>query len=176
MKIILFICTLIMFTENSILFDFNDESRVRDWQIVDDGVMGGLSRGQFSINAEGHGVFEGQVSLENNGGFSSVRHGLHDVNVSSDRSIVLHIKGDGKQYQFRVKDSMNHYYSFIHAFQTSGDWQEIVIPLNSMYASFRGRKVNVPNFFSDQIEEVRFLIANKKMEEFKLLIDKIEIR
>ena len=45
-----------------------------------------------------------------------------------------------------------------------------------MYPSFRGRKLDEPNFFHKSIEEVTFLIANKKNEEFILLIDKIELR
>jgi hypothetical protein len=56
---------------------------------------------------------------------------------------------------------------------TSGEWQEIVIPLEDMYPSFRGRRLSKPNFSSDYIEEVTFLIGNKKDESFKLFIDKI---
>ena len=167
---------LLMTYSSSILFDFNSDSNARAWQVVDDVVMGGRSSGQFSINADGHGVFEGRVSLENNGGFSSVRYSPGNASVNPDQTVVLIVKGDGKQYQFRVKDDLGNYYSFVQSFQTSGDWEEIEIPLNSMYASFRGRRVNVPNFSGNQIAEVRFLIANKKAEDFKLLIDKIEIR
>lgn len=36
--------------------------------------MGGKSSGDFYINESGNGVFEGFVSLANNGGFSSVRY------------------------------------------------------------------------------------------------------
>ena len=39
------------------------------WQVIDDGVMGGRSKGNFAINEEGNAVFEGTVSLDNNGGF-----------------------------------------------------------------------------------------------------------
>ena len=39
---------------------------------------------------------------------------------------------------------------------------KIEIPINSMYPSFRGRKLDKPNFFHKSIEEVTFLIANKK--------------
>ena len=67
------------------------------------------------------------------------------------------------------------YFSFIAPFLTSGEWQEIVIPLEDMYPSFRGRRLNQPNFSSDYIEELAFLIGNKKSESFKLLIDKITL-
>ena len=45
-----------------------------------------------------------------------------------------------------------------------------------MYPSFRGRKLNQANFSNDYIEEIAFLIANKRQENFKLLIDKIELK
>mgnify|MGYP001794145454 CR=1 FL=1 len=56
------------------LFDFKKDSSLAGWSIVDDVVMGGRSAGHFKINREGHGEFYGTVSLENNGGFSSVRY------------------------------------------------------------------------------------------------------
>lgn len=45
-----------------------------------------------------------------------------------------------------------------------------------MYPSFRGRKLAQPNFSSDHVEEIAFLIGNKKPESFKLMIDKIELK
>ena len=50
-----------------------DTSESGLWRSVNDGVMGGLSRGSLRIVAAGVGIFEGEVSLENNGGFASVR-------------------------------------------------------------------------------------------------------
>ena len=45
-----------------ILYDFSSKNSVRDWYVVDDGVMGGRSKGNFYLNKEGHGVFLGNVS------------------------------------------------------------------------------------------------------------------
>ena len=55
-----------------VLFDFAEPAAMRGWQIEDDGVMGGVSKGTFTRAPEGHAVFSGKVSLDNNGGFSSV--------------------------------------------------------------------------------------------------------
>lgn len=52
---------------------FNTFSNTNHWVIVDDVVMGGKSSGHFKID-EGKGMFYGEISLENNGGFSSVRY------------------------------------------------------------------------------------------------------
>jgi NADH dehydrogenase [ubiquinone] 1 alpha subcomplex assembly factor 1 len=44
-----------------------------------------------------------------------------------------------------------------------------------MYPSFRGRTLNMPHFNENSIEEVVFLIGNKKNESFELVLDRIEI-
>ncbi|MBC8769339.1 CIA30 family protein [Arenibacter sp. BSSL-BM3] len=160
---------------SKIIFDFNKDSNIKEWRIVNDGVMGGLSVGSFSLSPNGHGLFEGEISLENNGGFSSVRYRFDKLQVTKDSYIIILLKGDGKDYQFRVKDNSSNYYSYITTFPTTGEWEEIKISLKDMYPSFRGRKLDQPNFSKDYIEEIVFLIGNKRTENFKLLIDRIDL-
>lgn len=165
-----------MFTNTSTIYDFSKENSLENWYVVDDVVMGGKSNSELFINEEGHGVFRGNVSLENNGGFSSIQYRLDGVGVEDAKKISIRLKGDGKRYQFRIKDNRRKYYSYIAYFQTNGDWQTIEIPLKDFYASFRGRTLDLPNFHHSKIEEVAFLIANKKAENFQLVIDKMELR
>lgn len=159
-----------------IIFDFKKNSNIEGWRIVDDVVMGGRSSGSFKLSPEGFGQFEGNISLENNGGFSSVRYQFEKLKVNETGIIIIRLKGDGKNYQFRIKDKSSTYYSYIASFRTSGEWQEIEIQLKDMYPSFRGRKLDLPNFSHEYIEEIVFLIGNKTPEKFKLLIDKIELK
>ena len=160
----------------SIIYDFDKDNSTANWRVVDDGVMGGLSQGKLTVNKDGHGEFTGTVSLENNGGFSSLRYRFKTIEASEEQSIVLSIKGDGKKYQFRVKDDINQYHSYVYDFQTNGEWQTVNIPLAKMYPSFRGRKLNIPNFNQSQLEEIAILIGNKKAESFELMIDKVELK
>lgn len=155
------------------LFDFNLESNIRNWKIVDDVVMGGRSNGNFKINDTGYGEFSGDVSLKNNGGFSSVRYNFNTVSSSNFKSFQLRIKGDGNSFQFRVKSSNRQRFSYIYTFNTSGDWETISIPFNKMEPAFRGYKLDQPNFDGLQMEEIAFLIGNKKEQSFKLFIDSI---
>ena len=144
------------FITSSLIFDFNKKSDIRSWRIVDDIVMGGRSSGNFRLNAEGHGVFEGEISLENNGGFSSVRFGFEKILIKDNTKINIKLRGDGKNYQFRIKSNTGDYYSFIMPFSTSGEWQEIEIPLKDMYPSFRGTKLDMQNFSNDYFTEIAF--------------------
>ena len=113
------------------IFDFNKNSDIKDWTVVDDVVMGGRSSGSFGLNENGHGIFQGFVSLENNGGFSSVRYQFEKKDVQTFTKIILKIKGDGKQYQFRIKANASNPYSYISTFSTTGDWQEVEIILKN---------------------------------------------
>lgn len=158
------------------IFDFNKTSDVQDWKILDDAVMGGESSGTFRLNADGLGVFEGSISLDNNGGFSSVRYGFEKKLIKENTKISVQLKGDGKKYQLRIKSNAGDYYSYVAPFLTTGEWQEIEIYLKDMYPSFRGRRLDQPNFSNDYFEEITFLIGNKKKEQFKLLIDKIALK
>ncbi len=158
---------------NMVIFDFNKESDISDWKIVNDVVMGGQSRSKFYLNDEGLGVFKGTVSLENNGGFSSVRFRFNQKNIEGYKKVKLRLKGDGKRYQFRAKTNKEDQQAYISYFETSEEWQTIEILLSDLSPTFRGRKLNMPNFPAEELEEVAFMIGNKVNENFELVIDKI---
>lgn len=152
-----------MLIKSQLIFDFNHDSNITGWKVIDDVVVGGRSNGKFKMDSDGNGVFFGDVSLDNNGGFSSVRYQFEKINITKDSKVLIRLKGDGKEYQFRVKSNRNTYYSYITIFKTSGDWENIIINLNDLHPSFRGQTLNIPNFTGNSIEEMVFLIGNKKM-------------
>jgi NADH dehydrogenase [ubiquinone] 1 alpha subcomplex assembly factor 1 len=160
----------------ALIYNFQKDAFTSGWRVVDDSVMGGLSQGKLTTNDAGHGVYYGTVSIENNGGFSSLRYRFDQTSVFDFTTIVLRIKGDGKRYQFRVRDKKEQSHSYITYFKTTGEWQDIEIKLADMFPSFRGRKLTIPNFNHNQIEELAFLIGNKRSESFELMIDKIEMK
>jgi len=157
-----------------ILFDFskNDD---KGWWIVNDGVMGGLSEGDFQVT-DMKAIFSGRVSTDNNGGFTMVRKQFSSVSILDHKSFVILLKGDGKTYQFRVKSNANQRHSYVYSFTTTTEWQEIIIPFSSLEPRFRGRKVDTANFDGQQIEEIAFLIGNKQKESFQLILDKISVK
>ncbi len=157
------------------LVDFKENPTTKRWNVVDDVVMGGRSSGSFTITDDGYGKFSGEVSLENNGGFSSVKYDIETLAVKQSHTIRIRLKGDGNAYQFRVKDKRRHSYSYIITFETTGKWQTLEFTLADLYPTFRGRKVDLPNFDQDTIEEIRFLIGNKKPQKFELLLESIAV-
>ena len=146
----------------ALLFDFNKNTNAKEWRIIDDTVMGGRSYGKFKMDADGNGVFFGDVSTANNGGFSSVRYQMNRKAISNYTKVAIRLKGDGKNYQFRIKDKYNNYYSYITTFKTTGEWQTIDIKLSDLYPSFRGRKLDLQNFNSNAVAKS----YNSKYEMF----------
>ncbi len=157
------------------LFDFTPDSDIRDWVTVDDTVMGGVSNGNFRLDEAGHGVYSGLVSLENNGGFSSLRYRMPAIRIAGCSKATLRVKGDGKRYQFRAKTSDFDRHSYVGYFETSGEWEEVDIELSTLRPQFRGRKLDLPNYPVEMLSEIALLIGNKKEEEFTLLLDWIKL-
>jgi hypothetical protein len=169
--------TLLFLTQSPpmTLFDFTPDSDIRNWRTVDDTVMGGRSDGNFRLNDAGHGEYTGHVSLENNGGFSSLRYRMPTLRVEGLTKIILRVKGDGKRYQFRTKTSDYDRYSYVTFFETTGEWQEITLDLKTMKPQFRGRVLNLPDYPAEMLSEVAILIGNKEEEDFRLALDWIRL-
>lgn len=157
---------------NTVLFDFSENSNFSNWLVVNDDVMGGRSQATFEITSLGSALFKGKVSLENNGGFSSIRYNMEAVQTKNLKMLAVRLKGDGKDYQLRIREKQSDYFSYIATFATSGEWETIEVPLSEMYPSFRGRKLDRPNFNGSSVVELTFLISNKKAESFAIEIQK----
>lgn len=167
-------CMTSLANSQFVLFDENKLDTI-EWWIVNDGVMGGLSEGNFEIR-NNCAVFNGTVSTANNGGFAMVRGRLHEMAIDSFSHFVLQVKGDGKNYQFRAKSEGSQRHSYVHSFETNGEWQEIIIPFDILKPRFRGRDVNLPNFEGEMLAELAFLIGNKANESFELQIKSIRLK
>ena len=166
---------VIMMAEKTpkIIYDFNKSSDMRDWVVVDDGVMGGVSSGSIRLDKSGNGLYSGYISLDNYGGFSSIRLRQRESNVDRYEYLVIGLYRDNKNYQFRINSKYYDRHVYGYKFFAKDEWQEIKIPLSSMKPQFRGRSLRMNNFNSKSIVEFGILIGNKVEENFSLLIDYI---
>tara|TARA_Y100001970_G_scaffold177033_1_gene215702 strand:+ start:2189 stop:2767 length:579 start_codon:yes stop_codon:yes gene_type:complete len=163
-----------MSQEEIMLEDFS-ENDLLSWNIVDDTVMGGRSRGSFKIN-NNVGEFKGYLSLANNGGFSSVR-AYYPYDLIGISSITLRIKGDGRKYNFRVRTNKNSWVSYSHSFSTEPNtWQEITLNIQDFFPTYRGYNVqNVQRLSELLIREIGIMISDKNEGNFALMIDWIMV-
>jgi len=144
------------------------------WFVVNDGVMGGLSRGRFDIGADGSALFQGRLSLENNGGFSSVRRAPREYALAGYAGVIFRVRGDGRTYQFRLRMSDRFdAIAYRAEFETQADtWTTVSIPFAAFEPTFRGRRVpGAPELRPDRIVQIGFLIADQQAGPFRLSID-----
>jgi hypothetical protein len=161
--------------ERLVISDFSKGSKGSGWKIENDGVMGGVSQGRFLVTEQGVAIFSGEISLENNGGFSSVQYVFDPMDVTEYEAVLLRIKGDGKRYQFIVEatSGARHYYTY--GFTTTGEWQTVRVPFAEMKPMSRGNPLRIPNYSGETMTMVRFLIGNNREESFQLLIESISL-
>lgn len=155
------------------IFDFATDTDASGWQVEDDVVMGGRSTGRFEVSRDGHGVFSGDVSLENNGGFSSVQYFFPETDIRGYTTAAIRLKGDGKTYRFLTEatEKARHYY--VYELPTGTEWETVRIPLLEMFPERRGDRLSLPNFPGETLAQVRFLIGNQRAETFRLEVDRI---
>ena len=173
--IIIFMSVFNLTQNIKVIFEFDKSCNIDAWQVVDDIVMGGKSHSEISLNKDGNGVFKGIVSIENNGGFSSISLNLNKIETTLNKTISLKLKGDGSVFQLRVKRSKYERHSYVFNFKTTGNWEIIEIPLEEMTPSFRGFKLDISNFNQDDIQQIGFLKASKKNTPFRLEISHIHL-
>lgn len=144
-----------------------------NWQIVNDTVMGGRSTSSVSTSSNGGLHFSGKVSLENNGGFCMVKSILSKPVSKEATTCSITVIGDGKTYQFRLKPNRYDRESYVMNFNTNKKEQTFTFEISDFKPYFRGRSLNLPPITDKQIEEIAFLIGNKKAEKFDLVIKNI---
>jgi monofunctional biosynthetic peptidoglycan transglycosylase len=161
------------------LFDFSATADEPAWISVNDGVMGGVSRGGAKL-IDGSLHFRGVLSLENNGGFSSIRSGGPTRDLSAAKVIVLRVKGDGRTYRLQLATNAEFRRSRISyqaEFPTkAGEWTEVAVPLAALVPQFRGQKLSGPPLDRTRIEEIGLSLADGNPGAFALEIDWIRAR
>mgnify|MGYP006284601015 CR=1 FL=1 len=160
----------------TVYLDTFDPVPALDWQPVNDVVMGGRSASSFTVTEPGIGTFAGEVSLENNGGFASVRAPLSEPLDRAMRGLRIRVQGDGQAYNLRVRCSGRYSrVAYRVAFATlTQNWEEHWFTWADFTPTFRGRILTgVPHPAPDRVREVGFIIADKQAGPFSLNIDYI---
>lgn len=160
----------------NMLIDFTDKKAGHQMNVVNDGVMGGLSQGIIEMTQNDSLLFKGNISLQNNGGFSSFRIGGKLWDLSAWKGVEILVKGDGRTYGLRATTDekfLRSSVSFTADFKTVKDeWVKLQIPFSKMKASWRGRKLD-RNFDPAQIKGLGIILADKQAGKFALEIKSI---
>ena len=159
--------------EMNTLFKFTGEHADQPWLSSNDGVMGGRSAGSATIGDDGM-RFSGTLSLENNGGFSSV-YTPGNFDLSAGEGVRLRVLGDSRTYQLRFhSDALfreGWAVNFAADFQTTaGEWIEVFVPFSKLEQSWRGRQLSGYTFNAKDIRRMALMLADKQAGPFSLRV------
>lgn len=151
---------------------FESDEPLKSWTSVNDGVMGGISKGGFKRSEQGTLLFTGDLSLENNGGFASIRMKPSALGLSGMSALVVKARGDGRTYwvDLRVTNQMNASSYRAYLPTTAGEWQETRIPFADFKLQAFGRELPVKPLNVAAVTSVGFTLADKKAGPFALEI------
>jgi len=168
--------TPIQQAQSIVLYDFADQSDVSDWFNQNDTVMGGVSDSTTTW-VDGQLVFSGNLSLDNNGGFTSTFGPINDqlpTLMSGAEAIVVTARGDGKTYLMQIRNYDNTRY--VQRFTTVADVeQDYVLPLAD-FESVDWRLSVIPNaapIDTTTIGQLGFYLLDKQVGPFELAISMI---
>ena len=152
------------------LFQTDD---IADWRPSNDTVMGGRSSSRILLSDDGTTLIKGRVSLENNGGFASVRLNRLEDGLQGAQEVTLKVKGDGKTYQLRFSmptDGYSGRISYTAPFETqAGTWTEHTFTSEDFAPVWRGQDVpSAEPFDLQQATGLRILISDKQVGPFAL--------
>lgn len=158
--------------DSTMIFDFSTSPA---WSSIDDVVMGGVSRSEMVIDS-GVAVFRGVLSLENAGGFASVRSRPADHDLSRFDALTLRVRGDGKRYKLRLRTTTSFDgVSWEAPLEPGGtDWEDVVVPLDAFKPTFRGQLLrDHPPLDPAGVQTFGLMIADRQEGSFRLEIASI---
>ena len=140
------------------------------WITLDDDVMGGHSRSRVVVR-DGVLRFSGATSLEDKGGFASIRaRGAFDL--ADAAGLRLRVLGDGREYQLRIATDARHHGSHVSwrgDFATRvGEWHEVTVAFADMQPTYRGTVLEGPALDLSKVEEIGVLIGDGRAGAFSL--------
>jgi hypothetical protein len=157
-----------------LLIDCKSPGEEKRWEVIGDKVMGGLSESRLIMSTDNTTLFEGELSLENNGGFSSVRTYLGDLFLDGFRGLAIRVRGDGKRYRLRVRTAdASEGFAYQASFATQSDtWITVHLPFSGFEPFSRGNVVpDAPALNPSDIRQIGLMIADKQPGSFRLEIE-----
>ena len=147
-----------------------------DWQIINDGVMGGRSRSTFTLDQEGlH--FRGTLSTAFGGGFASIRGPLPRP-LGPFSGFRLDLTGDGRRYQLRLRESADsNDIAWRAFFDTSGSRESISLSAEDFEPVIRGRRiVALPGLCNRTVRYIGFMLTDNEEGRFALSVHAMATR
>ncbi|WP_430412197.1 CIA30 family protein [Kordia sp.] len=176
--IFLLIFTQIAFAQKRKV-DFGENKDGGRWEIINDGVMGGLSKGK-AFMLDDCVSFNGTVSLRNNGGFSSYKSPFYEMDLSSYTKIIVKYRSKDYTMAMTLEMDKRWFLPYYKRNLPATDWKwvkaEILFSEFVKYSVGRKKSGTPTKKELEKILRLGFVTNEKKAGDFKIEIDYIAFK
>lgn len=168
---------IFLFTLQPMKIDFSDD-QPDGWYVLNDGVMGGLSKGKLTETDEGV-VFFGRVSLENNGGFTSYRGPWKQYDLTEYEEVTIRYRSEGMRLAFVMETSQRFWIpNYKVNLANSDEWVTQTYKLED-FKQYRLGNLTGESFtesIKEDIIRIGFITDEKRAGDFKFEVAYVEFR
>jgi len=155
-----------------VLAEFGSADSLNAWYVQNDTVMGGVSSSELSWS-EGELVFSGNLSTDNNGGFTSMRGPEMSSSPAPGLDAVSVVAlGDGRTYLMQIRTATD---SYIQRFTPTETMSETILKLTDFVATdWRLSPIpDRPPLMSEAVRQTSIYLVDKQVGEFVLRLRSI---
>lgn len=176
--LLLAITSLKSFGQSSIIDFGNSAEKNQEWVLLSDNIMGGLTKSKIEYTNNSV-LLSGNISLDNYGGFSSIKTKYESVDLSEYNGIKIKFKSTNQKFAFTLEDNQNWTQpNFKREFSPKKDdtWEELII----YFKDFQEIKIGelTGNMMKSKslknIVRMGIMTYEKKEGPFSLEVDYIE--
>jgi hypothetical protein len=166
-------------TDDSIFNFGNGENQIKNWVMISDSVMGGVSKSKLEYT-ENTMILSGDISLDNFGGFASVKTAFGKYDLSQFKGVKIKYKSTNQKFAFTLEDNKNwtlpnykgNFYS-----SKADIWEEKTIYFNDFkeyqVGEPTGKKLNDANL--KNVVRMGIITTEKKEGPFSIEVDYVEL-
>lgn len=170
MKVVFALAVLAFCSVNQeVMLDFGSEKYGMDWIVINDGVMGGKSEGKLTFT-DTTLIFTGEVSLENNGGFTSLKSAYEDFKLDSAQRIEIKYRLEGQSIALYMEGSNGFADPYIKAtLDVTEGWKTVELEWNEFRQFDFGRPTGgvISNDFISDVKYLGFITGEKRKGSFR---------
>jgi len=176
--ILLAISTLKSFAQPSLIDFGNSTEKNQEWLLLSDNIMGGVTKSKIEYTSNSV-LLSGDISLDNYGGFASMKTKYKSVDLSKYIGIKIKFKSTNQKFAFTLEDNQNWTQpNYKREFSSKKDdtWEEVTI----YFKDFQEIVIGAPTGNMMKLKSLKNIVRmgimtyEKKEGPFSLEVDYLE--
>ena len=176
--LVLGISALQSFGQSSIIDFGNSAEKNQEWKLLSDNIMGGVTKSKIEYTNNSV-LLSGNISLDNYGGFSSIKTKYKSVDLSKYNGIKIKFKSTNQKFAFTLEDNQDWTQpNYKREFSSKKDdtWEEVIIYFKDFQEIVIGETTGnmMKSKSLKNIVRMGIMTYEKKEGPFNLEVDYIE--